>query len=168
MDDSQCFHVTVKGLVLDEHGAVMLLREQSGTFDLPGGRLEHGESFAECLERECREEMGVGCRVLDRLPRFAWTAVDKNGIWRLVLCFAIELEHLSLRARKNASATSSSASGSSRGGRSRRRSSGSETGFDETRAPAASKNARAPRRPGGRDRLARPARERWRPVGRAW
>jgi len=84
MDDPQCFHVTVKGLVLDERGAVLLLRERSGIFDLPGGRLEHGESFAECLERECREEMGVGCRLLDRLPRFAWTATDKNGIWRLV------------------------------------------------------------------------------------
>ena len=63
-------HVTVKGLVLDERGAVLLLRERSGIFDLPGGRLEHGESFAECLERECREEMGVGCRLLDRLPRY--------------------------------------------------------------------------------------------------
>jgi len=39
--------------------------------------------------------MGVGCCVLDRVPRFAWTAVDKNGVWRLVLCFAIELEHRS-------------------------------------------------------------------------
>jgi 8-oxo-dGTP diphosphatase len=93
MDDPQCFHVTIKGLVLDKRGAVLLLRERSGAFDLPGGRLEHGESFAECLERECREEMGVGCRVVDRLPRFAWTAVDKNGIRRLVLCFAIDLEH---------------------------------------------------------------------------
>jgi len=93
MTDEQCFHVTIKGLVFDRDGAVLLLHEQSGAFDLPGGRLEHGESFAECLERECREEMGVACRVLDRLPRFAWTAVDKNGIWRLVLCFAIDLEH---------------------------------------------------------------------------
>jgi hypothetical protein len=32
--------------------------------------------------------------VLDRLPRYAWTAPDKGGIWRLVLCFAIELEGL--------------------------------------------------------------------------
>ena len=47
---------------------------------------------AQCLERECREEMGVGCRVLDRLPRFAWSAPDKEGIWRVVLCYAIELE----------------------------------------------------------------------------
>lgn len=93
MIDEQCFHVTIKGLVFDERGAVLLLRERSGVYDLPGGRLEHGERFEQCLERECREEMGVGCRVLDRLPRFAWTATDKHGIWRLVLCFAIELEH---------------------------------------------------------------------------
>ncbi len=92
--DPQCFHVTVKGLVFDDRGAVLLLREQSGAFDLPGGRLEHGESFDACLERECREEMGIACRVLDRLPRFAWSATDKNGIWRVMLCFAIELPHL--------------------------------------------------------------------------
>jgi len=92
MTDERCFHVTIKGLVFDEHGALLLLRERSGRFDLPGGRLEHGEELAECLVRECREEMGVRCRVVDRLPRFAWSARDKEGVWRLVLCFAIELE----------------------------------------------------------------------------
>jgi 8-oxo-dGTP pyrophosphatase MutT (NUDIX family) len=90
--DDRCYHVTIKGLVFDERGALMLLREKSGRLDLPGGRLEHGEEFAECLVRECREEMGVRCRVLDPTPRFAWTALDKDGVWRLVLCFAIELE----------------------------------------------------------------------------
>jgi ADP-ribose pyrophosphatase YjhB (NUDIX family) len=96
MMDERCCHVTIKGLVFREHGALMLLREKSDHFDLPGGRLEHGEEFAGCLERECREEMGVRCRVIDRLPRFAWTAKEKNGVWRLVLCFAIELESLEL------------------------------------------------------------------------
>ncbi len=96
--DPQCFHVTVKGLVFDERGAVLFLEEEDGVYDLPGGRLEHGETFAECLERECREEMGVGCRVIDRLPRFVWSATDKLGIWRVVLCYAIELESLELGA----------------------------------------------------------------------
>lgn len=94
MIDPRCVHVTVKGLLFDPRGAVLLLREENGAFDLPGGRLEHGESFAECLVRECREEMGLVCRVLDRVPRYAWTATDKGGIWRAMLCFAIELEHL--------------------------------------------------------------------------
>jgi 8-oxo-dGTP diphosphatase len=92
--DPQCFHVTVKGIVFDDRGAVLFLKEPDGAYDLPGGRLEHGETFVECLERECREEMGVGCRVLDRLPRFVWSATDKLGIWRVVLCYAIELESL--------------------------------------------------------------------------
>jgi 8-oxo-dGTP pyrophosphatase MutT (NUDIX family) len=92
MPHERRYHVTIKGLVFDERGRVMLLREKSGRFDLPGGRLEHGEEFTDCLVRECREEMGVGCRVIDRLPRHAWSATDKDGVWRLVLCFAIELE----------------------------------------------------------------------------
>jgi len=94
--DPQCFHVTVKGLVFDERGAVLFLKERDGVYDLPGGRLEHGETFVECLERECREEMGVGCRVIDRLPRCVWSATDKLGIWRVVLCYAIELDSLEL------------------------------------------------------------------------
>jgi 8-oxo-dGTP pyrophosphatase MutT (NUDIX family) len=90
-EDPRWFQVTVKGIVRDERGAVLMLRERSGVLDLPGGRLERGETLAECLERECREEMGVGCRVVDRVPRYAWTATDKDGVWRVVLCYAIEL-----------------------------------------------------------------------------
>ena len=35
MDDPQGFHVTIKGLVFDERGAVLLLRERSGTSIFP-------------------------------------------------------------------------------------------------------------------------------------
>ena len=95
--EHETFQVTVKGLVFDRGGRVMLLREPSGVWDLPGGRLRHGESFEECLRRECEEEMGVGCTVLEKTPRCAWTALDKLGNWRLMLCFAIELEHFQFR-----------------------------------------------------------------------
>jgi hypothetical protein len=39
MNDPQCFHVTIKGLVFDQRRAVLLLRERGGALDLPGGRL---------------------------------------------------------------------------------------------------------------------------------
>lgn len=38
----------------------MLLHEWNGFWGLPGGRLQVGQTFAECLSRECEEEMGVG------------------------------------------------------------------------------------------------------------
>ena len=36
-----------------------------GYMEFPGGKLEPGESHAECLKRELREELGVEIRVLD-------------------------------------------------------------------------------------------------------
>lgn len=92
MQDNRLFHVTVKGLVYDAQGRVLLLKERAGGWDLPGGRLEHGETSESALKRECREEMGVECRLLEDRPRFLWTAQDRNGTWRFVICYAMELE----------------------------------------------------------------------------
>ncbi len=92
--DSRDFHVTIKGLHFDEQGRVLLLRENSGVWDLPGGRLEHGESFHEALRRECREEIGIDCEILDAEPRWSWPALGGDGVWKVVLCFRIRLPHL--------------------------------------------------------------------------
>lgn len=90
--DSKSFQISIKGLIFDGE-KILLLHEKKGTWDLPGGKLEHGESFKQTLERECKEEMGVDCEVLDRNPFFSWTARDQDGVWRVMLCFRIKLEH---------------------------------------------------------------------------
>lgn len=92
--DNRDYHVTIKGLFFDEQGRVLLVQEDSGVWDLPGGRIEHGEDFHDTLTRECREEMGLDCRILDRQPYWAWPALDRDGIWKIVLCFRITLPHL--------------------------------------------------------------------------
>ena len=79
--DKQNYHVTIKGLFFDRQGRVMLVKESSGEWDLPGGRLEHGEDFHTALKRECQEEMGLDCRVLDAIPYWAWPAQDQDGVW---------------------------------------------------------------------------------------
>ena len=92
--DNQSYHVTIKGLFFDRQDRVMLVKESSGEWDLPGGRLEHGEDFHTALKRECQEEMGLDCQVLDALPLWAWPAQDQDGIWKVMLCFRIILPHL--------------------------------------------------------------------------
>lgn len=45
--------------VIDDEGRILLgRRSDDGTWCLPGGRLEPGESFADCARRECLEELG--------------------------------------------------------------------------------------------------------------
>jgi 8-oxo-dGTP pyrophosphatase MutT (NUDIX family) len=56
------FALSIKGVVIhDNH--VLLLRNQRGEWELPGGRPESGEDHQGALEREIREETGLDIEV---------------------------------------------------------------------------------------------------------
>jgi ADP-ribose pyrophosphatase YjhB (NUDIX family) len=55
---AQTFPVSIKGVCVQD-GQVLLLRNERDEWELPGGRLERGESPAECVEREVEEELGL-------------------------------------------------------------------------------------------------------------
>ena len=53
------------GVIRDRDGLILITRRPAGThmaglWEFPGGKLRSGESPAEALERELREELGVG------------------------------------------------------------------------------------------------------------
>ena len=56
------FPVSVKGVLFDD-SRVVLLENERGTWELPGGRLEPGESPAACLAREVVEELRIEVKV---------------------------------------------------------------------------------------------------------
>lgn len=85
------FHVSVKALVFDERQRLLLLREESGVWDLPGGRMEHGENFHGALQRECREEIGIAGQILDATPYLAWSSLHSDGFWKVILCFRMRI-----------------------------------------------------------------------------
>ncbi len=54
--------VSVKGVCFLE-GKLILVRDERGEWDLPGGKLKKGERLGECLSREMKEELGIAVRV---------------------------------------------------------------------------------------------------------
>ncbi|MGW8375498.1 NUDIX hydrolase [Streptomyces sp. ODS28] len=62
------FPVSIKGVVTAPDARVLLLRNDRGEWELPGGRPERGESPEQCVRREIREETGwevAAVRILD-------------------------------------------------------------------------------------------------------
>lgn len=54
-------------IVRNKEGEILLSKRSKeigfGEWELPGGHLEFGETFEQCVRRECREELGIEVKV---------------------------------------------------------------------------------------------------------
>lgn len=50
------FPISVKGVIVSSSDQVLLLKNERGEWELPGGRIEIGETPEECVAREIHEE----------------------------------------------------------------------------------------------------------------
>ncbi len=70
-------------MVVREDGRVLLARRlnppQQGRWSIPGGRIELGETVAQCVRREVREECGVECEPLEVFHSVDRIYEDENG-----------------------------------------------------------------------------------------
>jgi 8-oxo-dGTP diphosphatase len=95
---------SIKGVVLDR-GHVLLLVNERGEWDLPGGRPDPGEDHGATLMREVREETGLDVRVGARLDEHLFEVLPQRFV-RIVayLCtlegtmpVAVSHEHQEIR-----------------------------------------------------------------------
>jgi 8-oxo-dGTP diphosphatase len=94
MDESKTFQVSVKGLCFDETGRLLMVRENTGEWELPGGRLERGEELRACLQREIMEEMGLVCQILDEKPYITYSTIDQEGRGRIMIYYRVHFASL--------------------------------------------------------------------------
>jgi len=90
MSDSR-YRVSVKALIQDEAGHILLLQTTQDGWELPGGGMDYGEEPIQALRREIQEELGVEAKSIENDPMLVLTdktPVGKRaGQWRLWLVY---------------------------------------------------------------------------------
>jgi 8-oxo-dGTP diphosphatase len=61
----------VKGIVR-KNDLILVLVKQNGTLDLPGGRVEDGETVKSALQREINEETGLKVKIYDPVEKWSF------------------------------------------------------------------------------------------------
>jgi len=76
---SPFYRVSVKALVFDAGNRLLVVQEQAGHWELPGGGWEHGETLEQCLARELHEELDVRLGSVDLSTQRAWVGPGASG-----------------------------------------------------------------------------------------
>jgi 8-oxo-dGTP pyrophosphatase MutT (NUDIX family) len=75
------FPVSVKGVLATADGKVVLVLNDRGEWELPGGRIERGESPEDCLTREIEEELGVTAKVGQPIDSYLFEVVPGRHVF---------------------------------------------------------------------------------------
>lgn len=85
------FPVSIKGVIVHD-GRVVLLRNERQEWELPGGKLEPGETPAACLVREIAEELNVTAEIADILD--SWVYAVAPGVNVLIVSYGCRVGEL--------------------------------------------------------------------------
>ncbi len=88
------YRLSVKALIFDYTlTKFLLVQEDNGKWELPGGGLDWGESPEEGIRREIKEEMGLTVTCVASQPAYLITAArDSDGRWIANVLFETEVK----------------------------------------------------------------------------
>lgn len=88
------YRTSIKALILDDKKRFLLLLENNGLWELPGGGLDFGEKPYDCLVRELREETGLEVTYMNKRPSYFVTALNINGQWKANVVYETKVKDL--------------------------------------------------------------------------
>lgn len=98
----QCvYRTSIKACIFDTAKKYLLVQEDNGSWELPGGGLDFGENPRECLAREIFEEMGLHVTSVSKEPLHFFTALHPTkGVWIANVVYSVILENLDFTPSK--------------------------------------------------------------------
>ena len=89
--------VAAKAVIINEEGKVLLVREANsyadgtnvGKYQIPGGRLDVGESYEEGLKREAKEETGLEVEPMYPVYVGEWRPVIRGEQYQIIAVFTV-------------------------------------------------------------------------------
>ncbi|MBO1539365.1 NUDIX domain-containing protein [Pseudomonas sp. OA65] len=75
------FPVSIKGVLQSPQGLVVLMLNERDEWELPGGRIELGETAPQCLAREIAEELAVEVSVGEPLDSYLFEVIPGKHVF---------------------------------------------------------------------------------------
>ena len=88
---SPYYRVAIKAIVFNEANKILVVQNEDGDWEIPGGGWEHSESFRDCLEREIDEELGAHVETASGIA-ITYQGINPRGYVALRLVTVVTLE----------------------------------------------------------------------------
>ncbi len=104
MYNDSLFRVSLKCFITNSEGKVLAVKETGrGSYDLPGGGIEHGEDIQTAISRELHEEINfTGDFTYEVIGVDDPAKLVTRDVWQLKLILKVTLDSMEISAGKDA------------------------------------------------------------------
>ncbi|HET9411396.1 MAG TPA: NUDIX domain-containing protein [Candidatus Saccharimonadales bacterium] len=85
------YRVSVKAIIKNKEGQVLVLKENQDTWSLPGGGLDHGEDPKSGIARELKEELGIKNPNIKDVATVKTFYLEHKSAWLLWIVYQVEV-----------------------------------------------------------------------------
>ena len=86
------YRVSVKALIKNASGEILVLKEDQDTWSLPGGGLDHGELPREGIVREIKEELGISTMDVRGILTTETFHLEPKQVWLMWVVYDVTID----------------------------------------------------------------------------